>query len=208
MPEIAKLLPGFNCGECGMKSCQDFAATLVDVSGLDRCTILKQDRFRGRAEEITKLLAVSEKRGEIIGVLDGLHADFTLGPLPGEPSCREDLHPFNPEAQFKEGDIFRYRPLGCPITHFARVLKYDRGIVTVHLVGPIHLLDSSPSPRDVGICMVVAFEGVIGQGKRPEVGETVRFLPQHCMMKKVHSGVVLHSVGKKLRIEGIDLKVW
>ncbi len=110
--------------------------------------------------------------------------------------------------QFKEGDIFRYRPLGCPITHFARVLKYDRGIVTVHLVGPIHLLDGSPSPRDIGICMVVAFEGVIGQGKRPEVGETVRFLPQHCMMKKVHSGVVLHSVGKKLRIEGIDLKVW
>jgi len=41
-----------------------------------------------------------------------------------------------------------------------------------------------------------------------KVGETVRFLPQHCMMKKVHSGVVLHSVGKKLRIEGIDLKVW
>ena len=36
----------------------------------------------------------------------------------------------------------------------------------------------------------------------------VRFLPQHCTMNKVHSGVVLHSVGKRLRIEGIDLKVW
>ena len=83
MSEIAKLLPGFNCGECGMKSCRDFAATLVDVSGLDRCTILKQNRFRGRAEEIAKLLAVSEKREEIVGVLDGLHAEFTLAPLPG-----------------------------------------------------------------------------------------------------------------------------
>jgi uncharacterized protein len=59
--------------------------------------------------------------------------------LPQHP-CREDLHPFNPEALLKEGDIFRYRPLGCPITHFAKVLKNDRGIVTVHLVGPVHLL--------------------------------------------------------------------
>jgi uncharacterized Fe-S cluster-containing protein len=208
MSEIAKLLPGFNCGECGLKSCRDFAATLVDVNGLDRCTILKQDRFRGRAEQIADLLKVSEKREEIIGVLDGLHADFTLAPLPGEPSCREDLHSFNPEAVFKDGDIFRYRPLGCPITHFARVLKYDRGIVTVHLVGPIHLLDGSPAPRDIGICMVVAFEGVISQGERPEVGETVRFLPQHCMMKKVHSGVIVQSVANRLRIEAIDLKVW
>jgi len=28
------------------------------------------------------------------------------------------------------------------------------------------------------------------------------------MMQKVHSGVVVHSEGKRLRIEGIDLKVW
>jgi uncharacterized Fe-S cluster-containing protein len=41
-----------------------------------------------------------------------------------------------------------------------------------------------------------------------EVGETVRFLPEHCMMQKVHSGVVVHSEGMRLRIEGIDLKVW
>jgi hypothetical protein len=39
--------------------------------------------------------------GEIIGVLDGLRADFALAPLPGEASCQEDLHPFNPEAQLK-----------------------------------------------------------------------------------------------------------
>jgi len=208
MQKIGELLPGFNCGECGEKSCRDFARTLVDVGGLDRCTILKQDRFRGRTEKIAQLLAVSERREEIVGVLDGLHADFTLGPLPGEPSCREDLHPFNPLAQFKEGDIFRYRPLGCPITHFARVLRYERGIVTVHLVGPVHLLQGLPMPEDIGICMVLAFEGTISRGDRPQVGETVRFLPEHCMMQKVHSGVVLHTVGNRIRIEGIDLKVW
>jgi uncharacterized Fe-S cluster-containing protein len=208
MLQIEKLLPGYNCGECGLSSCREFAAKLVDVAGLDRCTILKQERFLGRSEQIAAQLVCSEKMEDIIGVIDGLQADFALAPLCGEPSCREDLHPFNPEARLKEGDIFRYRPLGCPITHFAKVLKNDRGIVTVHLVGPVHLLQGLPAPEDIGICMVAAFEGTMSRGKRPEVGETVRFLPEHCMMQKVHSGVVVHSEGARVRIEGIDLKVW
>ena len=208
MKQIEKLLPGYNCGECGLGSCREFAAKLVDVAGLERCPILRQERFLGRSEEIAALLASSEKGEEIIGVLDGLRADFALAPLRGEPSCREDLHPFNPEARLNVGDIFRYRPLGCPITHFAKVLKSRQGIVTVHLVGPVHLLQGLPAPEDVGLCMVVAFEGVVSRGRRPEVGETVRFLPEHCMMQKVHSGVVVHSEGEMVRIEGIDLKVW
>ncbi|HPS91917.1 MAG TPA: (Fe-S)-binding protein [Methanothrix sp.] len=208
MKQIEKLLPGYNCGECGLGSCREFASKLVDVAGLDRCPILRQERFLGRAEQIAALLASSEKGEEIIGVLDGLRADFALAPLAGEPSCREDLHPFNPEARLKAGGIFRYRPLGCPITHFARVLKSRQGIVTVHLVGPVHLLQGLPAPEDIGICMVAAFEGTVSRGRRPEVGETVRFLPEHCMMQKVHSGVVVHSEGEMVRIEGIDLKVW
>ncbi|AEB67098.1 MULTISPECIES: (Fe-S)-binding protein [Methanothrix] len=205
---IEKLLPGYNCGECGFSSCREFAGKLVDVAGLVRCPILKQERFSGRAEEIAGLLGSSERTEEIVGVLDGLMADFSLSPLPGEPSCREDLHPFNPEARLEEGDIFRYRPLGCPITHFAKVLKSSQGVVTVHLIGPVHLLLGLPAPEDIGICLVLAFEGTICRGRRPEVGETVRFLPEHCMMQKVHSGVVVHSEGERLRIEGIDLKVW
>ncbi len=209
MLQIEKLLPGYNCGECGLGSCREFAAALVDVAGLERCPILKQERFKGRAEEIAGFLASSaECAEEIIGVLDGLRADFALAPLSGEPSCREDLHLFNPEARLMEGDIFRYRPMGCPITHFAKVLRSSQGIVTVHLVGPVHLIKGLPAPEDIGLCMVVAFEGTVSRGRRPEVGETVRFLPEHCMMQKVHSGVVVHSEGKAVRIEGIDLKVW
>jgi len=68
--------------------------------------------------------------------------------------------------------------LGCPITHFARVLRSDKGIVTVHLVGPVHLLQGLPSPEDIGICLVTAFEGLVSRGRRPEVGETVRSLPE------------------------------
>jgi hypothetical protein len=208
MKEIEKLLPGYNCGECGLKSCREFAAALVDVEGLSRCPVLKQERFKDRAEQIAELLAVAGREEEIIGVLDGLRASFSLAPLPGEPSCREDLHPFDTSFSPKEGDIFRYRPLGCPITHFAKVLKWQHGIATVHLIGPVHLIEGRPAPDDVGICMVAAFEGTVSRGRRPEVGETVRFLPEHCMMQKVHSGVVVHSEGDRVRIEGIDLKVW
>jgi len=35
----------------------------------------------------------------------------------------------------------------------------------------------------------------------------VRFLPEHSMMQKVHSGVVVHSEGTSVRIEAINLKV-
>ncbi len=206
--EIERLLPGYNCGECGLRSCREFADTLVDIDGLDRCRILRQEKFRDRSEKIARLLSLPKKNEEIIGVLDGLRADFALAPLPGEPSCREFLHPFNPEASPKEGEILRYRPLGCPITHFARILKYEQGLAMVHLVGPIHLLSGQPAPRDIGICMVAAFEGTVSRGRKPEVGGTVRFLPEHCMMQKVHSGVVVHSEGNRVRIEGIDLKVW
>ncbi len=208
MKQIEKLLPGYNCGECGLGSCREFALTLVDAAGLERCPALKQERFKDRSEKIAGLLAVSEKEEEIVGVLDGLWADFALAPLPGEPSCREDLYPFDRSADLKPGDVFRYRPLGCPVTHFARVLKFSHSIATVHLVGPVHLISGSPAPQDIGICMVAGFEGLVSRGNVPDVGETVRFLPEHCMMQKVHSGVVVHSEGKRLRIEGIDLKVW
>ena len=110
----------------------------------------------------------------------------------------------------KGGDIFRYRPLGCRITHFARVLKSDKGIVTVHLVGPVHLLQGKPAPEDIGICLVTAFEGLVSRGRRPEVGETVRFLPEllYDAGGALRGGGVVHSEGERVRIEGIDLKVW
>ncbi|MEI2762347.1 MAG: (Fe-S)-binding protein [Methanothrix soehngenii] len=65
MKRIEKLLPGYNCGECGFSSCREFAGKLVDVAGLERCPILKQERFSGRAEEIAGLLGSPERdRGD------------------------------------------------------------------------------------------------------------------------------------------------
>ena len=52
------------------------------------------------------------------------------------------------------------------------------------------------------------FEASKTIGQYAERGETVRFLPEHSMIQKVHSGVATHSEGARVRIEGIDLKVW
>jgi len=225
MKEIAKLLPGFNCGECGFKNCREFAKALLKGQDLDLCPYLGQGRHLAEREKIEAILprlkcemkdregrggeVGAEAEAEIRGVIDGLAADFALAPLPGEPACHEDIHPFDRDAEFEVGDVLRYRPLGCPVTHFGKIIKIDHGLVTVHMVGPRHLLgDEDFAPKDVGVCLVAAFEGVVSRGRVPEVGETVSFLPEHCMMQKVHSGMIVHSEGRMVRIESIDLKVW
>lgn len=148
----------------------------------------------------------------LLASLDSINshrADFSLGPIPGEPSCREDLHPFDRSMKIESGDILRYRPLGCPVIHFAKVIDYRKGVATVHLAGPHQLLgEKGLQYKDVGVCMVTGFEGAVKGGRVPNVGETIKFVPSHCIMQQVHSGVIIHSEGKKVRVEGIDLKVW
>jgi uncharacterized Fe-S cluster-containing protein len=214
MKDITELLPGYNCGECGFRRCRDFASALIK-NGIEviQCPHMDHEKFSHNISEIMDILKSYKsdvlESDVIIGVIDGLKADFTLAPLEGEPSCREDLYPFDQQAKPKPGEYLRYRPLGCPVTHFARALDVEKGILTVHMTGPIHRIGSDTvSFRDIGICMVAGFDGMVSRGRIPDVGETVRFLPEHCMMQKVHSGVVVHSEGSRVRIEGIDLKVW
>ncbi len=146
---------------------------------------------------------------KITGIIDGLEADFMLAPLRDECSCRELIHPFNGAIEINTGDLLRYRPLGCPITHFAKVIDIDPGIYTIHLVGPLHRLGREDFKfKDIGLCMILAFEGRVSRGKLPKVGQTVKFVPEYCMMQKVHSGMVVSVEGRDIRIEGIDLKVW
>lgn len=212
--EITDLLPGYNCGECGYRQCRDFAAALLEGEAeLDGCPHMAFEKLALNIPVIQQLLGgpgtgIKDSR-PIMGVIDGLEADFVFSPLPGEPSCREDLHPFDPGVGPGVGEYVRYRPLGCPVTHFARVLDVKRGILTVHVVGPIHRLGGDDVAfEDIGLCLVVGFDGIVSKGRVPDVGQTVKFLPEHCMMQKVHSGVVVHSEGSRVKIEGIDLKVW
>lgn len=209
---LNELLPGFHCGACGEKRCDAFAEKLANREArLDSCVHLKQEKFRENRSRIMVLLERTfEQKPDahtITGVIDSYEADFILKPLPGEPSCREVLFPFS-RREFKAGDVIRYRPLGCPVIHFARILEESNGLITVHMIGPGHRLkDTGFTYEDVGVCMVGGFEGII-DGKLPFVGQTVRFLPAHCMMQKVHSGVVVQLVGRRVILEGIDLKVW
>lgn len=209
MDKILSLLPGYNCGSCGFKQCKDFAAHITDAASLASCPFLEREMFRKNLEQLKELVGKDKTEDEVIGIIDGLRADLLLGPLHEECSCREDIHPLDGSLEIEVGDILRYRPLGCPITHFARVIDKSPGIYTVHIVGPLHRLGKNALAfKDAGLCMILAFEGIVVKGKIPSVCQTVKFLPEHCMMQKVHSGIVVSVEGRRLRIEAIDLKVW
>jgi len=208
---IIENLPGFNCGVCGFTKCEEFADALLNsTTELNNCTILFQERFANNRNTLNEYLKVKHcvdvPNENIYGLVDKYEADFILEPLPCEHSCRETLYPFSKE-EINTGDIIRYRPLACPMIHFAKVLNAEKGLITVSMIGPCNRLDGNTDIKDVGVCMVGGFEGII-KGKLPQVCDTVRFLPSHCMMQKVHSGVVVQLENRKVIIEGIHLAVW
>ncbi len=208
--DLHTLLPGYNCGSCGFRQCRDFAAQIKDPEDLVKCPFLSRDIFAEKRERLSLLLSTAPCTEErITGVIDNVDADLVLAPLKGECSCRELIHPFDANASAQIGDLVRYRPLACPITHFGRVIDLAAGIYTIHIVGPIHRLGvEGITFKELGLCMILAFEGKISRGKLPKIGQTVKFIPEYCMMQKVHSGVLVSSEGKDVRIEAIDLKVW
>jgi len=202
------LLPGYNCGRCGYPNCRTFAFALKEGKNVDDCPLLGQERYAANREELQKLV-LEGAPGTFQGLVGGLTGDVLLGPLPGEPSCREDIYPFDRDVRARPGEQITYRPLGCPIVHFGHVLEVNHSILTIHLNGPLNRLgENDYRPLELGICQIAAFEGVVLNDRILEVGETVRFIPHQCMMQKVHSGVVVRSEGDQVRIEGIDLKVW
>ncbi len=209
--KILELLPGFNCGSCKHKSCEDFANALInDDTELFQCTVLLQERFLGQKKALSELLNKSDhdksEESKKVGVIDHYEADIILEPLSGEVSCREVLLPFQ-NHQLSVDDIIEYRPLACPITHYAKILKVEGNLLTVNLIGPCRRLDNNITFKNIGLCMVMAFEGCYS-GKNITPGQTIRFLPKHCMMQKIHSGVVVNVEDNKVLIEGVDLKVW
>ncbi len=209
--QILKLLPGFNCGSCKYKSCEDFANALYNSKAtLFQCTVLSQERFLDQKKALSEILKkpavpINEET-KIVGVIDHCEADILLEPLNGESSCREVLLPFL-NIKLNAGEIIEYRPLACPVTHYARIIKVMGNLLTVHLIGPCRRMDDTIQYISIGLCMVIAFEGCYS-GKTIKPGQTVRFLPKHCMMQKIHSGVVVNVEDNKVLIEGVDLKVW
>ena len=92
------LLPGYNCGRCGYPSCRAFAIALREGKRVEDCPLLVQDRYATNLEQLRKL--VLENSPETFpGLVGGSTGDVLLGPLPGEPSCREDIYPFDRDVR-------------------------------------------------------------------------------------------------------------
>jgi uncharacterized Fe-S cluster-containing protein len=210
--QIIKHLPGFHCGLCNYKTCEDFAEALIkNKTDLDSCKVLKQYRFLPNLKRIKEILEQEDKQNSITdklpkGLIDGYEADFMLEPIKEINSCIERLAFFG-SYKPQVNEVIRYRPLGCPIIHFAQIIEEYYGSYRVKIVGPINKQHNYEKFQDMGIAMILGFEGKVN-GKLPKVGQTVRFIPAHCMMQKVHSGVVIQLEGKNIKIDGIDLKVW
>jgi len=207
---LVQILPGYHCGVCGFVRCDMFAKALLEGKAtIDLCTPLIQERFAGKRRAVQEILAgktTSTPKAVPGGVIDKYKADFILKPLSGETSCREMLHIFAP-IHITTGDIIRYRPLGCPITHIAEVIATKMGLTTVRIIGPRNRIGEQLTIEEAGICLVLGFEGTVS-GDVPSVGATVRFVPDECMMQKVHSGVIVGCEGHRVVVECVDLKVW
>jgi uncharacterized Fe-S cluster-containing protein len=203
---ISRLLPGYGCGSCGFQDCKQFARVLVEKQvEISLCPFMLTDMFKEEKEAIEKLLRTGAEIEKTISILDNKECDFVLAPLKGEPSCREYILPLNSKQAITNGSYLKWRPLGCPITHFGEVFETSP-LIGVYPKGPI--IPKGKEALDIGIVMVLAFEGSIVHGKVPDVQETVIFMPEYCMMQKGHSGVIVEVVGQRVRIEGIQLTVW
>ena len=192
-------LPGYNCGRCGYDTCKKFKQDLIFHQTRNKpfkatCPFTRPFTREG----ISRAKRLDTNRS----LVDNLPYDFKLKPLDGEQSCRERVLPLTPRDT-RVGDYIRYRPIGCPITHFAHVIEYKEGLLTIHLVG----CRLKVKYKDIGLCMVIGFEGIV-EGKLPDVCQTVVFVPERCQMGKVHSGVVTLVEGRRVKIELIDLKVF
>ena len=196
---VENKLPGYNCGRCGYDTCKKFKSDLIKhQTQITKCPFMRKGSSPATREGIRLAKRLDTNRS----LVDNLPYDFKLKPLDGEQSCRERVLPLTPKDT-KVGDYIRYRPIGCPITHFAHVIEYKEGLLTIHLVG----CRLDVRYKDIGLCMVIGFEGIV-EGKLPKVCQTVVFVPERCQMGKVHSGVVTLVEGRRIKIELIDLKVF
>lgn len=209
--DIRKLLPGYHCGACGFIKCDDFAEAVAKGKSVpQKCRFILQEKFKTNLQQINSLMhgELNVEQEVCVGTLDDYVADFLLKPLLDEVACREILFPFYQGRNYEIGELVKYRPLGCPIPHYAKIIDVNKGLITVHVIGPCHRINNTEDTfEDIGVCMVGGFIGLI-EGKKPKIGKTVRFIPKSCMMQKVHSGIVVQMEGEKAIIEAVDLKVW
>jgi uncharacterized Fe-S cluster-containing protein len=222
-------LPGLNCGLCGYKTCEDFAA-FVTMSGtpeeMKKCVSLTQvatispkqtasqasDACAGCASVIPPFSGGIPEWKDLLG----RDYDFILSTFPNDPGPRETILPHNPsltrELGIRKDDVVIGRPMGmscgCPITHCGIVMDVDHrtGIIVWCVTGPLQ--PRLKGFKDIGYYAAEAYEGIVKDTKKElKVGLRFWFLPRRCMLQWRHSGLVnfiAHTKdGLRVRIEGL-----
>jgi uncharacterized Fe-S cluster-containing protein len=211
-------LPGLDCGLCGFRKCDEFAARLDDhPEWIERCVHLSGALLRTEAKSepaacgggacaatctaTAQRLPTLEPHGAEVPWQDSLGRDFDfyLEHFPEEPGPRETILPHNPmitrEMNIQPGEMLIGRPLGmscgCPITHcgVAMDVDYRTGVINWCVTGPLRA--RSEGFRDLGYYSAEAYDGLIRKCRVDvRIGMRYFFQPRMCMLQWRHSGLV------------------
>ncbi len=212
-------LPGLDCGMCGNRSCEEFAARIAgNPEEMARCIHLGGGaavKTEVRPPAGVEVPAKPVSRDSWKDTL-GREFDFILDTLPGDPGPRETILPHNPlltrELEIEAGDILIGRPLGmscgCPITHCGVVREVDRktGVIVWCVTGPLG--PRRQGFKDIGYYIAEAYDGLVREAKTDlRIGMRYFFLPHRCMLQWRHSGLInfMNRVdgATAIRLEGL-----
>lgn len=225
---ILNRLPGYDCGVCGVRTCQEFSEQLLsNPENIKRCIHLSEATIKSDGIEIKSLqkdLSIDDgcKSCENCGSFDsykdslGRDFDFILDTFPSDPGPRETIRLHNPmlvrELDIQIGDILIGRPMGmscgCPVTHCGVAIEVDQrtGIIVWCITGPLN--PRRQEYKDLGYYSAEAYEGLVKEpGFELKVGMRYWFMPHKCMLQWRHSGLInfvnKRPQGIQVRIEGL-----
>ena len=221
--ESTVTLPGLNCGLCGYKSCDDFAALIKEKpSELERCIHLLRQGTETKKAPAPAAACMGCMAGDLTTAAKtykdslGRDFDFVLETFPNEPGPRETILPHNPartkDMDIKKGDILIGRPMGmscgCPITHCGVVMNVDpvNGVIVWCVTGP--LKPRMGEHKDIGYYTALAYDGIVAATKTEiKIGMRYWFMPHRCMLQWRHSGLVnfinKSKLGLQIHVEGL-----
>ena len=188
----------------GEKSCADFRKNIKDgKKQITDCPFHKKDNINNVNEN------------DNLDFHNNIY-DFLLKPIGDEPSARKIIRPFRTDLieklNIKVGDIVIARPMGagCPVTHVLKVYEVDdlAGLLYTWVVGPEY--SRGKETKDIKAYSMVGFEGIAENIiNHPKVGKTAGFMPNFCMLRLTHYGLVNKvlntSEGLVVRIEDIHI---
>lgn len=193
-----------DCGLCGEKSCADFRKNIKDGRKQITDCPFHKDNISNNINENMNL----DFHNNVY--------DFLLEPIGDEPSARKIIRPFRTDLieklNIKVGDIVIARPMGagCPVTHVLKVYEIDdlAGLLYTWVVGPQY--SRGKETKDIRAYSMVGFEGIAKNIiNYPKVGKTAGFMPNFCMLRLTHYGLVNKvlntSEGLVVRIEDIHI---